>query len=161
MYISSGEVGAVLGISDCKYMVERQVQYIALHCIALHRANRFLKLANEDEEMEIEVLLIALHTYECMYICTPHIACIIYIHEGTCILCYELCCIALPQLLLLVNYRVLSYYWPFTRANEGVSSRPLTILDLVKRSCPNVHSYTPYGYIQTSNDILRMYYNIV
>lgn len=88
----------------------RYSECIALHCIALHRAKRFLKLPNEDEEMEIEVLLTELHTYECMYICTPHIACIIYIHEETKIVKYLY--IVHTQLLCIYELRPLTLQCP-------------------------------------------------
>lgn len=74
-YMSSG--GRRLGRFRAFLMANMWLKgrYSALHCIALHRAKRVLKLPNEDEGMEIEVLLIELYMYvtryiACMYYCT-------------------------------------------------------------------------------------------
>lgn len=57
----------MLGISDGKYVVERKVHCIALHCIG---QNGILKLLDDDEGMEIEVLIDRV-TFVCMYVyCT-------------------------------------------------------------------------------------------
>lgn len=55
-------MGRLLGVADGTG---------TLHCIALHRANKYSQTVNldDDEGMEIEVLLIELHMYAyCMYV---------------------------------------------------------------------------------------------